>query len=156
MSTSLDITDLDPSVAQAEGMDYVFTPPALISDNPRLTALFHETVDRMRREAEGIALATNQILLLSKIARDFCIMMYYDEVGWQSQGTNARKDSNQQWLAMMAEWRNVLKDNQAQMTAKVVDAFVDLSIESLKLIPDDETRKTVQDFQQAQFKKLGY
>lgn len=154
MSTALDITGLH--LVPRDRMQYAFTAPAVIRENAALNELFEETVLRMQEEAEGITLATNQTLLLSKIARDFCLIMHYDEVGWQTQGTNARKDMSAQLLAAMGEWRNVLKDNKDRMNDKVVSDFVQLALDSLALIPDDATRAAVQQFQQTKFRELGY
>lgn len=158
MSTSFELgTMRDPlDLPPLDRMNYAFIPPGVVREHPQLSDLFEEIVTRMRREAEGITLETNQLLLLSKIATDYTLMKYYDEIGWGGQGTNARKDANTQWLAMMAEWRNVLKDNKEKISEKIVNDFIQLSVDSLGLIPDDDTRRKVQQFQREKFAALGY
>lgn len=140
--------------APPDRMGYAFTPPPHIREHMELSELFDEIVERMRREAEGIPLETNQLLLLSKIAVDFVEMKYRDETGWG--GTNARKDANAQWLAMMAEWRQVLKDNKEKISEQIVADFVRITNEVVKKIKDDTDRKTVALFLKEEYAAKGY
>lgn len=136
-------------------MAAAFTPPEHIRDHAELNGLYEEIVRRMREEAEGIPLETNQLLLLSKIAQDFVEMKYRDETNtWQ--GTNARKDANAQWLSMMAEWRQVLKDNKDKISEQIVSDFVKITNEVTKKIRDDDNRKTVALYLKEQFAARGY
>ena len=140
--------------APPDRMGYAFTPPPHIREHMELAELFDEIVERMRREAEGIPLETNQLLLLSKIAVDFVEMKYRDETGWG--GTNARKDANSQWLAMMAEWRQVLKDNKEKISEQIVADFARIANEAASKVRDADDRRTVMRYMKEEFAAKGY
>jgi hypothetical protein len=145
----------DPlDAAPVDRMAYAFTPPAHIREHEELNELFEEIVERMRREAEGIPLETNQLLLLSQIATDFVEMKYRDETGWQ--GTNARKDAKAQWISLMAEWRQVLKDNKEKISEQIVADFIKITNEAMKKVKDNDDRKTALRFMKEQFAAKGY
>ncbi len=141
--------------APANGMAYAYTPPAHIREHAELNALFEEIVERMRHEAEGIPMETNQILLLSQIAVDFVEMKYRDETSsWV--GTNARKDAKAQWIALMAEWRQVLKDNKEKISEKIVADFIKITNDAMKQIENDEDRRRAMRFAKEKFAASGY
>lgn len=140
--------------APADGMAYAFTPPAHIREHEELNALFEEIVARMRHEAEGIPMETNQLLLLSQIATDFVEMKYRDEIGWQ--GTNSRKDAKDQWVKLMGEWRQVLKDNKEKISEKIVADFIKITNETFKQIKNDEDRRNAMRFAKEKFAASGY
>lgn len=140
--------------APVDGMAYAFTPPEHIREHEALNELFETIVARMRHEAEGIPMETNQLLLLAQIAMDFVEMKYRDEFGWT--GTNARKDAKAQWISLMAEWRQVLKDNKEKISEQIVADFVRITNEALKKIRNDEDRKNAALHMKEQFAAKGY
>lgn len=136
-------------------MAYAFTPPAHIREDENLNTLFEEIVRRMREEAEGIPMETNQLLLLSQIALDFVEMKYRDDhASWP--GTNSRKDAKDQWIKLMAEWRQVLKDNKDKISEQIVGDFIKITNEAMKKVRDDSDRKTALLYMKEQFANKGY
>lgn len=141
--------------APVDRMAYAFVPPEHIREHEALNELYEEIVARMRHEAEGIPLETNQLLLLAQIAQDFVEMKYRDEMNaWV--GTNARKDAKSQWISLMAEWRQVLKDNKEKISEQIVADFVRITNEALKKIRNDEDRKNAALHMKEQFAAKGY
>lgn len=141
--------------APVDRMAYAFNPPAHIREHAELNELFEEIVQRMRHEAEGIPMETNQLLLLAQIAMDFVEMKYRDETAtWV--GTNARKDAKGQWISLMAEWRQVLKDNKEKISEQIVADFVKITNEAMKKVKDNDDRKTAMLFMKEQFASKGY
>jgi hypothetical protein len=136
-------------------MAHAFTPPAHIRENEALRELYDEIVARMRREAEGIPMETNQLLLLAQIAADFVEMKYRDDTDtWP--GANSRKDAKAQWISLMAEWRQVLKDNKEKISEGIVNDFIQITNAAVKKVRDDENRKEVVRFLKEQFSSKGY
>lgn len=141
--------------APVDRMDYAFTPPEHIRQHEALNELFEEIVARMRHEAEGIPMETNQLLLLAQIAMDFVEMKYRDETNsWA--GTNSRKDAKGQWISLMAEWRQVLKDNKDKISEQIVADFVKITNEAMKKVRDNDDRKTALLYMKEQFANKGY
>lgn len=148
------MSDLQIDEPEVDALDFAFTPPAYVRDDEELLTLYNEIVRRMRAEAQGIPLETNQLLLLAKIALGFVDIKHRDEVGWN--GINTQKDANAQWLALLREWNTVLRDNKEKITQKVVDDFMDITAEATKMIRDDDNRRNVRRFLQERFAAKGY
>lgn len=141
--------------APVDRMAYAFTPPAHIREHAEINGLYEEIVRRMRAEAEGIPMETNQLLLLAQISQDYAEMKYRDETNsWV--GTNSRQVAKDQWIKLMAEWRQVLKDNKDKISDQIVADFVRITNEAMKKVRDNEDRKSAMLFMKEQFASKGY
>lgn len=141
--------------APVDRMAYAFTPPAHIREHEEINELYEEIVRRMRAEAEGIPMETNQLLLLAQIAQDYAEMKYRDETSsWV--GTNSRQVAKDQWVKLMAEWRQVLKDNKDKISEQIVADFVKITNEAMKKVKDNDDRKTAMLYMKEQFAAKGY
>ena len=73
------------------------------------------------------------------------------------QGEHFRfKDAKGQWIALMSEWRQVLKDNKEKISEQIVADFVRITNEAMKKIRNDDDRKNAALFMKEQFAAKGY
>lgn len=141
--------------APPDGLAYLFEAPAHIREHEEIHGMYQEIVRRMRAEAEGIPMETNQLLLLAQIAQDYAEIKYRDETNsWV--GTNSRAVLRDQWAKLMAEWRQVLKDNKDKISEQIVADFVKITNEAMKKVRDNEDRKTAMLYMKEQFASKGY
>lgn len=149
------MTDPSLDLAPADILRFAFTPPTHIREHEELGPLYNEIVARMRNEAAGLPLETNQNLLLSRIALGAVEMMYRDENGW-GPGTNAQKDYYAQWLATMREWNTVLKDNREKVTEKIIEDLSGVVLGALENIENDDDRRRATLYIKEKFAQRGY
>lgn len=145
-----DISPLDaPPLGDA--MEIAFDLPAHIAEDDRLSTLYNELRSRMRQEAEGIPLATNQLLMLSQIALGFVEMKYNDQhQRWPEMGVNAKKDARTYWLDLVKEWNRLLKDNKDDLQFVYQEKIKKILIDGTKKIQDPDNRRDVWRFYQEQ------
>lgn len=150
----------DPSPLDApplsDAMEVAFDLPTHIAEDSRLAALFFELRDRYRHEAEGIPLATNQLLMISQIALGFVEMKYNDEhQRWVELGVNAKKDHRTYWLDLVKEWNRLLKDNREELRDVFEKKVSSIIFEGVKKIPDENVRRDVYRFYQEKLAAAG-
>ena len=151
----------DPRDAQPEDRlaALLFAPPQFIEEDDDLVELFNEIVARMRREAMGIPLETNQLLLLSNIATIYVEIQFRDQNdAWGEAPAGPRNSLNmrEQWLKYLAEWNKVVKDNKEKLQEKVVQDFLRITKSAADLITNENDRREVRRFLGEQFAASGY
>lgn len=103
--------ELMAKTAGAESLDKAFTLPEWITDAD-LREIFEVIVVRMRREAEHIPMNTVQQLLIERIAMNYIVMKFREQMplgdtqGYQHAGVI--KDWNTFWLASTREFTDLL------------------------------------------------
>lgn len=111
-------------------------------DQHDMRALHTAIVERLRREASGMPMNTVQQLLLERIAYIYIVLKWKEETnGFSSPGQ--QKDFNAWWLSMTQEFNRLLTANQDRMREALLMQVQQIVNDSLRLISDEEDRRTV-------------
>lgn len=129
-----------------DGLDAAFTLPDNI-DDADLRELYDVLVVRMRREAEGLAMNTVQILLIERIAYNYVVMRHRERRPTTGPGATANtrdhKDFNTFWLSMTQEFNRQLNVAKTDIRKQVINEFMTKVGSSLARVLSEPQRVAV-------------
>lgn len=150
------MSDSPLDAAPADGLERAFRLPEYIAEDSELLALHEELSQRMRREAAGLPMGTNQEILLERILTKYLIIKWREENTWAGTGVNGEKDANSQWLDMLKEWNRVLQANDDKMREALLLEVQKITTEAVQLISNEDDRRSVRRHFQEKFAAIGY
>jgi len=153
------VTDIQPRdrtalPTEAGAVDgSIFHVPEEVSGDERLSGIYNEIVQNLRREVEGIPMTTVQNLLIERIATLYVIIKRRDETDtWLPR---QQKEYNAQFLAAGAEFNKLLQNNQEQQRLATVGKIQGALLAAINRLPDPEARRAMKEFIADEFVKAG-
>lgn len=132
-----------------------FRLPDYLADDPDLSALYRESIRKLRAEALGLPMHTVQEFLLERIATKYVILRYRERTGsWLY--PQAERDSNDQWLALVKEWNRALTAGNDAMRDSLLRQVEEAVVQGLEQVADPETRKNLRLHFKEKFSAIGY
>ncbi len=137
--------------------DEIFRVPRHLAEaEPRYAAMHEEMVRRLRQEAYGLNMSTVQNLLIARIASEYVLMTYNDDLDrWRYLGTNAEKDARANWRSLVVEFNRMLTAGEDKRRDALMAAMQEILVDGLALIEDRDVRAELRTFYLDKFTTIG-
>lgn len=143
----------DPDAAPEDILQQAFVVPEHLTGT-RWEPVYNEILERMTREANGLAMGTVQNLLMERIARFYVDMRHREEDPERELSIRDQKEFNSFWLSMTVEFNKQLKDSQDKLREALLLEVQGILLNRLNLIKDEAQRKAFRRALQEDFSNL--
>ena len=123
-------------------------------EGTELGDLHAEMTTQLRREAAGIEMTTNQLLLIERIVTTYVTIKDREENDtWR--GVSQQKEMNTYLLDLQKEFSKLLQANQEAQKRALLDQVLQVVMDGLELVEDNDVHQKVTNYLTRRFGELG-